>query len=156
MRVFQTILLILFLMVSVGNGFAQDADAESAKRFFEQYVKLGERFDASMADLFLDSATIKNLRRYPNGLEKTMQLTGAQWKALIIKTMPLAKAKGDVSTFSEIYVSIDGKRAKIKANRYSNLKCYTDTGYYMIIERQPDSEYKIVREYTETQPNSDC
>ena len=156
MRVFQSILLIVFLIVSVLNGFAQDADSESAKRFFEQYVKKGESFDASMADLYLDSAVVENLRKYPNGLEKTMQLTGAQWKALVIKTMPLAKAKGDVSTFSEIYVSIDRKRAKIKANRYSNLKCYTDTGYYMIIERQPDSEYKIVREYTETQPNSDC
>ena len=156
MRVFQSILLIVFFVVTGGYACAQDADAESAKRFFETYVKMGESFDASMADLYLDSATIKNIRRYPNGSEKSMQLTGAQWKELVRKVMPMAKAKGDVSTFSEIYVSIDGKRAKIKANRYSNLRCYTDTGYYMIIERQPDGEYKIVREYTETQPNSDC
>ena len=85
-----------------------------------------------------------------------MQLTGAQWKELITKVMPVAKARGDKSTFSHILISIDGKQAKIKANRYSNLKCYTDKGYFMIIERQPDSKYRITEEYMETQPNSDC
>ena len=93
MRVFQTIILILFLMVSVGNGFAQDADAESAKRFFEQYVKLGERFDASMADLFLDSATIKNLRRYPNGLEKNNAINRRPVESSDYKNNAISKGK---------------------------------------------------------------
>ena len=156
MRVFKIIFLILFLLISGIDTFAADADENSAKEFFRDYVELGENFDTSIANLYLDSAIIRNLRRYPNGSEKSMQLTGAQWKALITKVMPVAKARGDKSTFSRIIISIDGKQAKIKANRYSNIKCYTDTGYFMIIERQPDSKYKIVEEYMESQPNSDC
>ena len=138
------------------NTFAADADENSVKEFFQEYIGMGENFDTSIADLYLDSAIIRNLRRYPNGSEKSMQLTGVQWKALITKVMPVAKARGDKSTFSHIIISIDGKQAKIKANRYSNIKCYTDTGYFMIIERQSDGKYKIVEEYMETQPNSDC
>ena len=156
MKAFKIIFLILFLLMSGINTFAADADENSVKEFFQEYIGMGENFDTSIADLYLDSAIIRNLRRYPNGSEKSMQLTGVQWKALITKVMPVAKARGDKSTFSHIIISIDGKQAKIKANRYSNIKCYTDTGYFMIIERQSDGKYKIVEEYMESQPNSDC
>ena len=156
MKVIKITFFILIFLISGGDTFAQDADDNNVKEFFREYVEKGENFDVSIADLYLDSAIIRNLRRYPNGSEKSMQLTGAQWKELIIKVMPVAKAKGDKSTFSQIVISIDGKRAKIKANRYSNLKCYTDTGYFMIVEQQPDSKYKILEEYMESQPNSDC
>ena len=122
MRVFKIILLILFVLVPIGNAFSQGADVSSAKAFFQDYVEMGENFDVSIANLYLDSATIRNLRKYPNGLTKSMQLTGAQWKGLVTKVMPLAKARGDKTTFSQITISIDGKQAKIKANRFSNLK----------------------------------
>lgn len=156
LKVFKIIFLLLFLLISSGVAFAQDADVNSVKEFFRGYVEMGENFDVSSADLYLNSAIIRNLRRYPDGSEKSMQLNGAQWKELIIKVMPLAKTRGDKSTFSHIIISIDGKQAKIKANRYSNLKCYTDIGYFMIIELQPDGKYKIIEEYMESQPNSDC
>ena len=156
MKVFKFFLLVLFVLVPIGNAFSQDADVGSAKAFFQDYVEIGENFDSSIANLYLDSATIRNLRRYPNGLEKSMQLTGKQWKGIVTKVMPVAKARNDKSTFSKITISIDGKRAKIKANRFSNLKCYTDRGYFMIIERQPDNKYQIIEEYMESQPNSDC
>jgi len=156
MKIFKSFLLVLFVLVPIGNAFSQDADVSSAETFFQDYIEMGGNFDASIANLYLDSATIKNLRRYPNGLEKSMQLTGRQWKGIVTKVMPVAKAKGDKSTFSQITISINGKRAKIKANRFSNLKCYTDKGYFMIIELQPDNKYQIIEEYMESQPNSDC
>ncbi len=156
MRVFKNNLVIMFMLISIGTAHAQDADVNSAKEFFRNYVELGENFDVSIPELYSDTAIIMSLRKYPNGVEKPMQLTGTQWKTLVAKAMPLAKARGDKSTFSQVIISIDGKRAKIKANRYSNLKCYTNTGYFMIIERQPDGKYRILEEYMETQPNSDC
>ena len=45
---------------------------------------------------------------------------------------------------------------RIKADRYSMRKCYWDRGYYMLISRQLDGRMKIVEEYLETQPQSDC
>lgn len=75
---------------------------------------------------------------------------------MVTNLMPLAKIRGDRSTYTNIKISVEGARAKIKADRYSVIKCYTDTGYYMIVERQPDERYLIVEEYLETQPQSDC
>ena len=94
MKAFKIIFLILFLLMSGINTFAADADENSVKEFFQEYIGMGENFDTSIADLYLDSAIIRNLRRYPNGSEKSMQLTGVQWKALITKVMPVAKARG--------------------------------------------------------------
>lgn len=85
-----------------------------------------------------------------------MQLSGSQWKTLVMKVMPLARAQGDRSTYSNVEVSMNATKVKIKANRYSVLKCYTDTGYYMVIERQSNGAYLIVEEYSETQPQSSC
>ena len=67
-----------------------------------------------------------------------------------------AEKKGDVSKFKNIVVQEYANKIKIKANRYSVLKCYTDTGYYMIIEKSNSDKYYIVEEYMETQPQSNC
>lgn len=85
-----------------------------------------------------------------------MELTGAQWKQLIVRAMPIAKAQNDVSKFSDIKYIETGSGYKVKANRYSVSKCYMDTGYYMIIKSLDDEGYQIVEEYMETQPESDC
>lgn len=121
-----------------------------------KYVALGQAYDIRVADLYSDAAVIRAYRRYPHGLERAMELTGVQWKTLVTKVMPLAKLKGDRSTYANIEVSVDGAKAKIKADRYSVPKCYTDKGYYMVVEREADGRYLIVEEYTETQPQSNC
>ena len=74
LKVFKIIFLLLFLLISSGVAFAQDADVNSVKEFFRGYVEMGENFDVSSADLYLNSAIIRNLRRYPDGSEKSMQL----------------------------------------------------------------------------------
>lgn len=76
-----------------------------------------------------------------------MELTGAQWKQLIVKVMPLAKTKNDMSTFSDINITEIKDGFKIKANRYSVRKCYTDTGYYMVVKPISDGSLKIFEEY---------
>ena len=70
--------------------------------------------------------------------------------------MPIARAQADRSTYSNVEVSVSGDKATIKADRYAMRKCYTDTGYYMVVERQANGEYLIVEEYSETQPQSNC
>lgn len=129
---------------------------ESAERFFGKYIQLSDSFDSSVAELYSDNAKIHAYRKYPHGTERQMEIPGAQWKQLIARVMPLAKAQNDRSIYSEVAINRLGNGYKIKANRYSNRKCYTDTGYYMIVTPDSNGELKIVEEYSETQPQSDC
>ncbi len=147
---------ILVIGVCSASAFAGAGSSAGAEAFFKKYVALGDTYDIRVADLYSDAAVIRTYRRYPHGVERAMELTGAQWKTLVTKVMPLAKLKGDRSTYANIEVAVDGARAKIKADRYSVLKCYTDKGYYMLVEREADGRYVIVEEYTETQPQSNC
>lgn len=155
MRLVHTSLIIALSLVSI-CVHADLTDIAAAQAFFENYVALSDAYDDKVADLYSDNAVIRAFRRYPHGLERSMELTGSQWKALLVKAMPLARAQADRSTFSDVEVSVTGTRAKIKANRYAARKCNTDTGYYMVVERQPDAKYLIVEEYSETQPQSNC
>jgi hypothetical protein len=155
MRFVQAILILAFPLAPADVS-AQTADSSAARAFFARYVALGEAYDDKVARLYSDRAVIRSYRRYPHGLERAIELSGSQWKRLLMKVMPLAKAQADRSTFSNIEVSTTGGRTKIEADRYSVRKCYTDTGYYMLIERQPDGGYLIVEEYSETQPQSNC
>jgi hypothetical protein len=129
---------------------------ELAKELFDKYVQLSDSFESSVADLYSDDAKIHTYRKYPHGLERAMELSGVQWKQLLVKAMPLAKAQNDKSVFSEVTISNYGSGHKIKANRYSNRKCYTDTGYYMVVAPNELGTLQIIEEYSETQPQSDC
>ena len=151
MKYVATVFAIFTLLLS---PIAQ-AD-ESAKKLFDKYVQLSDGFELSVADLYSDAAKIHSYRKYPHGLERAMELSGLQWKQLIDKAMPLAKAQNDKSIFSEVTISGYGDGYKIKANRYSNRKCYTDSGYYMIVVPNEAGKLEIIEEYSETQPQSAC
>lgn len=149
----HTLKLFAALIVCLSpKAFAE----ENPDEFFKNYMKLGENFDSKVAELYDDSAKIHAYRVYPHGLERSMEFTGAQWKQLVQKAMPLAKAKNDKSTFSEISISTVENGYRIKANRYSERKCYIDTGYYMILKRENSGELAIYEEYMETKPLSNC
>lgn len=147
--------LILSMLALAVTPAAADSTA-AARAFFERYVEMERSYDPGIARLYADDAAIRSYRRYPHGLERAMELSGAQWKRLIAQAMPLARAQGDRSRYSAVKVAAAGMRATIRAVRYSERKCYTDTAYYMVIERRDDGRYLIVEEYSETQPQSDC
>ncbi len=152
---FLVSVIISLLLLPTFVVAAGDTKVE-AKEFFERYIILGENFDKSVADLYSDNAIIKVKRLYPNGQMKEMAFGGTKWKSLVKKSMPLGKARGDISKFSDIKIFLNNTNVTIKANRYSVLKCYTDKGYYMVIEKDSTGKYQIVEEYMETQPQSDC
>lgn len=144
------IVLILFLG-SYNVCQAQGTPLE----FFNRYKALSDNFDTEIADLYSDTAKISTYRVYPHGLERSMELNGKQWKSLLTKVMPIAKAKNDKSTFSNIKITKLEKGFRLKADRYSTVKCYTDTGYHIVIEPFGRT-FLIVEEYLETQPQSNC
>ncbi|MFU2508950.1 hypothetical protein [Pseudoalteromonas sp. ASV78] len=143
-----SVLVILFTAVVRAESDPQN--------FFQNYTRLGDNFDLMVAELYNDSAKIHAYRVYPHGLERNMEFTGAQWKQFIQKVMPLAKLQNDKSTFSDIKISEVEGGYKVKANRYSERKCYMDTGYYMILQRQVNGNLAIFEEYMETKPLSNC
>ncbi len=128
---------------------------KEAAEFFENCIKLGEKFDVSIKNYYSDDAKIHAYRRYPHGLERALEMTGKQWKELLVQAMPLAKKRGDRCEYKNISYAINGSTVKIKADRYSLLKCYTDKEYYMVIRKDKDG-FQIIEEYSETQPQSDC
>jgi hypothetical protein len=148
--------LVVALSLITTSVQPQSANLEAVRAFFDKYVELCDTYDVEVANLYSDSAVIAAYRRYPHGVERSMEITGSQWKMLLDKTMSLSQAQADRSTYKNIRIIFDGSKATIRADRYSERKCYTDRGYYMIIERQPDGAFLIVEEYFETQPQSNC
>ena len=154
MRIIKTFTISLFFLCL--TSFVLAEETTEVKDFFNRYTELSANFDFAVVKLYSDNALIHSYRRYPHGLERASKMTGAELKKLLVDVIPLAKQKGDINEFSKIAITIDGVKAKIKADRYSVLKCYTDEGYYMVIKRGTKGKYKIIEEYMETQPQSDC
>jgi len=148
--------MVIIITAMLLHASAWALDATKVENFFNRYVELNEKFDVSVSSMYSDKAKIHTFRRYPHGLERAVKLTGSQLKDLLNKGMPVAKQRGDISKYDEIQISIYGNQAKIKAKRYSVLKCYTDKAYYMVVEEVLDGGLQIVEEYTETQPQSEC
>ena len=142
----------IFLVFLISTTWATD----DPKAFFQKFIELGHTYNPEVAALYSDEARIRAYRLYPHGTERTMEMNGAQWKQLVTATLPLAKARRDKSTFSNVTITKEGIGFRIKADRYSELKCYTDTGYYLIVNPREDGRLEIVEEYLETQPQSNC
>ena len=146
-----------FLIACFAILFTSAASAaETPEQFFERFVNLGHRFDPAVIDLYRDTASIQMYRRYPHGLERATEMSGVEWKSLIRKMMPLVKEKDDRSIYTNVKVSSAGAKVKITADRYVVRKCYTDNGYYLVIEQQPNGQYGVVEEHFVTEPRPDC
>ena len=148
--------IISFLVATLLSIDVLAKDITSPEELLQQYIELGDNFDPSVANLYSDRAKIMVFRKYPHGSERQMELSGLQWKSLLSKMMPAAKAVNDISTYKDIEILKVGRSFKVKANRYSERKCYLDTGYYMVIEPSDSGGLLITEEYMETQPESNC
>jgi hypothetical protein len=149
----------LLLLALTPAGTLANPPAEpgaEARAFFARYVELGTNFDPAVGDLYADDALVKTHRRAADGSASDLQITGAEMKEAIRKVMPMARMRGDVSEYSHIEVQAKGDRATITAHRHSPIKCYTDSTYTMTVERRDGGSYRIVEEYSVTQPQSEC
>jgi hypothetical protein len=122
-----------------------------AKKLFESYVRLEHAFDPSVADLYSDDAVIRNKRTYPTGQVREMTLPAAKYKDLLRAAMPLAKQRGDISTYSQISYTIEGDGVRIKADRYSELKKY-HSPISILVKPSGAGVWLIFEELSESQP----
>lgn len=133
----------------VGLALAQGTDA--AKALFEQYMQLERSFDPAAADLYADDALIRNKRRYPDGQIRELTLPAGQYKALIRQAMPLAKARGDTSSYSAITFNNEGPGIRIQATRFSHLKNYSSP-LSMLVAPGAGGRWLIREELSESRP----
>src|SRR5687767_12144447 len=98
---------------------------DQAKALFTRFVEMEQAYDITIADLYADDALIRNKRTYPNGEVRELTIPPAQYKQLIRQAMPLAKSRGDRSTYSKCGYKAEGANVRISCSRYSELKKYT-------------------------------
>lgn len=139
---------ILFV-IALGVGAPALAQTQ-AEAVFEKYQSMGRAFDPAIADLYCDNALVRNHRTYPDGQKRTLELPAVQYKQLLRNVMPLAKAKGDFNTYSEVAFTREGDNTRIQASRFSESKKYTSP--ISLLVGQCGSGFGILEEISHSQP----
>lgn len=142
---------VLIIMLIVLSPLAYAGEAEDVHEFFNDFVKRSNAFDVGVVDLYSPSARILILR---DGTDR-MEMTRSQLKQLAIQVMPLAKKRGDTSTFEDVKVFAQGDGFRVTATRTPAVKCVPDTNYHLDVVRL-DNSWLVVEEYAETVSLSQC
>ena len=146
------LILAWFPLLAFPSAASADEGAvQQAQRLFDRYVALGAAYDAAVADLYADSAFIKNTRRYPDGQSRSMTMPALTYKTLIRQVMPQAKAAGDVSSYSDVKFTPEGERVRIEATRYSELKKYSSP-FVLVVGPGDNGTWQIFEEVGESRP----
>jgi hypothetical protein len=144
--------LAVTLMTSLaGADLGPDARVTEAKQLFARYVALEHAFDPAVAELYADDAVIRNTRTYPTGQTREMTMPAPQYKAMMRAAMPLARARGDVSTYSQVSYAPEADGVRIKADRFSELKKY-HSPLSLLVKPSPSGSWLIYQELSESQP----
>ena len=152
-RVARRAVLLAVALAVAGAGArmgAQDAVAHG-KAVFERYVRLEHAFDPAIADLYADTAVIRTRRHYPTGEVRELTIPAPKYKELIRSMLPVARQRGDTSTYAKPTFTAEGDGVRITAERYSNLKKYTSP-FSMLVRPGPAGTWLIVEEISESQP----
>jgi len=148
MKTLATALLWISLTVA---GAALAAPIDDAKALFDRYVELEHAFDPVVADLYAEDAIIKNRRTYPTGQIRELSMPAPQYKALIRQVIPLAQARGDTSSYSQVSFSQEGRGVRIHATRFSDLKRY-ESPLSLLVAPNASGQWLIYEEISESQP----
>ena len=140
-----------FIAVALTVTALAQAPGDKARELFQTYVALGRAFDPGLADLYADDALIRNKRTFPTGEVRELSVPAPSYKALIRKAMPLAKERGDRSTFSEVKYAPEGDRVRITATRYSETRKYSSP-LSLLVGAGRDGRWQIYEEISESRP----
>jgi hypothetical protein len=147
MKLFTKSILLCLLLSSP----ALADEMSNAKQVFADYQSLGRAFDPALADLYCDSALIRNIRTYPGGKERTLELPAQKYKELIRAAMPVAKASSDYSTYSKVAYVAEGRNVRITATRYSVVKQYSSP-ISLLIGKCNSGRTGLLEEISRSQP----
>jgi hypothetical protein len=143
-------LVVLALTLMPVAPLQTQTPVEEARAFFDQFVRLEQAYDVRVADLYADNAVIKNRRTYPTGEVRELTFPAAKYKELIRQGMPLARQRGDRSTYSRCSYEPEGARVRISCSRYSELKKYSSP--YTLLVGRARTGWLILEELSESRP----
>ena len=148
----QNLISAACVLTFVCAQFAVAADSTAkAKELFERYAALERAFDPAAADLYSDDAKIQNTRTYPTGEKRTVTLPAPDYKKLIKTALPMAKARGDTSTYSDVKFAPEGERVRITCSRFSDLKKYSSP-LSLLVGADSNGQWLIFEEISESRP----
>lgn len=122
-----------------------------ARTLFEQFVRLTEAFDPTVADLYADTAKISNRRIFPDGTSREMAMPAPSYKALLRRVMPVAKEQNDLDRYSEVRYTVEGDNVRIHATRYSVMKDYS-APHALLVGPDADGTWRVLEESGESRP----
>jgi hypothetical protein len=124
---------------------------DQAKALFVRFVQLEQAYDLRVADVYADDAVITNKRTYPNGQVRELTFPAQKYKQLIRQALPVARARGDRSTYTQCVYEPQGPRVRITCARYSELKKYSSP-YVLVVGPGGSGRWQILEELSESQP----
>lgn len=143
---------LALLLLGQPASAEQASPRDQAELLFLEYQHQSQAFDPDVADLYVDWARIVNARKYPGDLPgRSLQLTGFQYKDKLRQLMPIAKARGDFSTYSDVSYSEEGERIRIQCTRFSALKKYSSP-YSLLVGPDERGDWRIFEELSESRP----
>ncbi|WP_052631213.1 hypothetical protein [Pseudoxanthomonas suwonensis] len=142
---------IAVLACLLSAGIPAHASEARAQQVFAEYQARARAFDPAVADLYCDTAIIRNVRMYPDGQQRTLELPAPKYKELIRTAMPLAKARGDHNTYSDIEFNAEGSNVRIAAIRYSVLKGYSSP-ISILVGSCNGGKWAVLEELSQSRP----
>jgi hypothetical protein len=131
-------------------AWAQGSGIDAAKQLFAQYVALEQAYDQSIADLYADDALIKTRRRAPMGEAREVTIPAPKYKTMLRELAPVAKARGDRSTYSDVTYTPEGDFVRINAWRFFGSK-KAPSPISLQVARSPGGQWLIYEEVSESE-----
>jgi hypothetical protein len=145
------LMVFTYTALAIAQG-APSADARAkAEQLWNRYVALEAAFDPAVADLYADSALIRNRRTYPTGEVREATVPAPQYRALVRQAIPLAKAKNDTNRYSDCVYTAEDARVRIVCARFSALRNYTSP-ISVLLGPGPAGDWLIFEELSESRP----
>lgn len=151
------IVAVLGLVALVGGACSKDvrspASGETpvdAETLFASYESLERAFDPAVADLYCDNALIRHTRRSLDGQSRVMEFPATEYKSMIRADMPIARARGDYSTYSNVSYASEGANTRITATRFSEMKKYSSP-ISLLVGRCASGTIGVMEEISESQ-----
>lgn len=130
---------------------ATAAPESEVRAAFDEYVRLSNAYDPAVAAMYADDAKLVQVR---DG-DQRMEMYGAQWKQALAMALPVAKERGETTTYDKVKVKPQGEGFRVTAVRRTSVKCITDPSYYADFAKV-DGQWRIVAEYAESVSLSLC
>ena len=147
-------------LLSGGIAFAVDVPVRDAtleaQSFLLRYTGLTSTADVASLDMYRDDAHVRVATMVDGRETQAGIVDGKTWKYKLRAGWFDGTTKLEASTFQGTTVKRDGGRLLIRAQRYSQTRCYWDNSYAVAIEPDREGQFQIVEERITFQRGALC